>query len=588
MRRAAIILALLALSASAGGTPSRGTSTPGPSDVLVSVGSPATSFPQSWQNTPALAVDAAHPSMLAATAQDTIDAAACGAWDNPRICPFAGIGFAGVYFSFDGGGSWIQPTYRGLTRRGCLEPDDCDLDLLHAGESLASGPIGTVPNQDAAGVFSMFNPDVAFGPVPGADGTFSWTNGSRLYFVSAIQNLPEPFVPGFDGVVATAVSTIDGRPALSADIVADQANWSGPVIATRSRADLLTWAPTIWADNAASSPYFGTAYVCDQRYGEDPYVEEKTILGRSSDGGTSWRTTRITGPELVGEDYCHVRTDSDGTVHVFWEAASPGGGKALWYTRSFDGGRRFERTRRLAAGLGCYPPASIGPFAIAGGSSFIDGVHGVETVTYPSVDIANGAPSGADASDRIVLSTCQGGGEPNTEHVLLLTSADGGDSWLRIRTAAEASDRPNAPAIAISPDGDDVYLVYQGFLDPWRSSLSGPRRMQPVVRHADASDLSTWTTTYRGEVGDARASASPSFGGRTVGDLGIHLAAIATRDAGIALWTDIRNAARCQAIEAFRQSLVDGDRLPAPTIGEDCPPTFGNADIYGTVVADPT
>src|SRR6266513_1689643 len=149
MRRligAASILALSAVIAATTTASARPSVAGSATGALVTVGSPVGNHPQNAQNEPALAVDPVHPDVLAAGANDLVDMQPCSqqASTSAGACSFPlgtfnlGVGLTGVYFSFDSGHSWIQPTYQGLTAA------DCDPTVEPC--TPHPGPIHTVPN----------------------------------------------------------------------------------------------------------------------------------------------------------------------------------------------------------------------------------------------------------------------------------------------------------------------------------------------------------------------------------------------------------------------------------------------------------
>jgi hypothetical protein len=545
-------------------------------DTEVSVGSPPTPFSQNKQNEPAIAVDASNPLVLAAGANDNIDMEACNAGD-PTTCPFTdGVGVSGIYFSLDGGTTWTQPTYSGWTARGCLGPAPC---------IPAVGPIGTLPWYYENGLVSDGDPALAFGPRPGSNGRFAWANGSRLYYANLTANFSaardEQTITGFEAV---AVSRTDNVAAAAAG---DQSAWMAPVIVTKQNAALFSDKEQIWADNAASSRYFGNVYVCNVafRSAGQGGAPEPVVFSRSTDGGDSWTTRQITPAANTnnragrsgGRQGCTIRTDSTGVVYVFYNGSLQQQ-DVQYLVRSFDGGRTFERPRPVANVV------EVGALDPVQGRFTFDGVAGARTNSFPSVDIANGAPTGAGAPNTIVLTWPDARLGLNHEQALVQRSTDQGATWSTPVNGAEAGDRPDFPAIAIAPDGTDVYLVYMGFLDPWRSTTSEPRRMQGVVRHATGT-LTGWTTLHRGAVGDARGSSANGLVGEFLGDYNY---AVATNDYGAAVWNDVREAAVCPAINAYRQSLLTPTPLAPPAPQAACPATFGNTDIVGGSYPDPT
>src|SRR5207253_10539217 len=129
---------------------------------------------------------------------------------------------SGVYFSFNGGATWIQPTYTGFSARACLGVVGPD-----AGCTPVVGPIGTLPWYYENGLVSDGDPALAFGPKPDANGHFSWANGSRLYYGNLTSNLNTKRSETFKGFKAIAVSRTDDAATAA---TGTNSAWTGPVI----------------------------------------------------------------------------------------------------------------------------------------------------------------------------------------------------------------------------------------------------------------------------------------------------------------------------------------------------------------------
>ncbi len=534
-------------------------------DSEVSVGSPPSPFPQNKQNEPDVAIDAANPSVVAAGANDEIDLAPC----NGSSCPFTpGVGVSGVYLSFNGGQTWEQPNYTGYSARD---------------GSPGPGLIGTLPNYVEAGLTSNGDPALAFGPRRGAGG-FSYGNGTRLYYANIATNFSAVrSEAGIKGQGAIAVSHTDD-PQLAA--TGANSAWSKPVLASQ-RQSTTTFADKedLTADNAASSKYFGNVYVCFTQFRSNGGTAQPIQVATSRDGGQSFGLQRqITAsagnPRQFGRQGCSMKTDSNGVLYVFFEGAEKKVPSQM-LVRSFDGGTSFERPRAVSTVTDC------GGLDVVGrGDLTLDGQAGARNSSFPLADVANGAPSGVGAPNTIAAGWCDGRSGLNHEHARVVVSVDGGGTFAA-SNQEQPGDRPGYVSLALAPDGTDLYLTYDAFLDPFRQTTAPPRRMQGVVRHADLAGASTsnQATLHRGIVGDARGSSANSLTNEFLGD---YTGVAATDDGAVAVWNDVREATVCPAINAYRQSLIDGNPIPAPAPTTDCDPGFGNSDIFGIAVPDPT
>ena len=589
-----------------------------PGDVLVTNGSPPSPFSANKQNEPAVAVDANHPNILAAGANENIDMEACNAAEDDT-CPFTeGVGVSGIYFSMNSGDSWTQPTYTGMTARHCL-------GLLGDGDPACEpevGDIGTLPGYAENGLVSDGDPAVAFGPRL-ANGAFSWENGSRLYYANLTSNcgVAGCGTGGFKGFEAIAVSRTDDVVGAAAG---RNAAWMDPVIASKQNSALFADKEQIWADNAATSDFFGNVYVCYAGFRGINGTSQPLFVLTSRDGGDTWAQKKVTSAsnnpssgQGFGRSGCTIRTDSQGVVYVFaytFGFGFPGTGEQI-VIKSFNGGSTWGRPQHVQTAVD-----TCNAFEPSIGRCVEDGIGGArdDLGASPSVDIANGAPTGADATNRIVLTWVDGRDGLNNEHVMFTSSVNGAASWSSVSQVEQGTDRGYYSAPAISPDGKTVYLVYNAFTTPFRNDTTSSRGLIGVVLQASvtgtaAASINAFSEIHRSAPqGDPRGSSQNNLAAEFLGD---YVYAAATRTFGVAVWNDTRNAAVCEAINEFRQELHDeavasGQRTAEaeeprgeeeraqfgsqkdqeedtgpPAVQQECPPTFGNSDIYGYTTA---
>jgi hypothetical protein len=576
-------------------------------DAEVTVGSDDGVFSQNKQNEPAVAIDPAHTWLVAAGANDNIDMEACNAGPD-NDCPFTNdVGGSGIQFSFNSGDDWMQPEYTGLTARDCLGVvgDDDPLCVAHP------GPIGTLPGYDEVGLVSDGDPAVVFGPVPDEDGEFSWGNGSRLYYANLTSEQVASDVDVFRGFEAIAVSRMDVPPDLSEGEaeahVSDEGNWHDPVVVSKQSSTTFSDKEQVWVDQDEDSPFFGNAYVCWASFrslSSGNALPTPLRVATSTDGGDTWTDRQVTdatnnpfNPKKgFGRSGCTIRTDADGVVYLManqFAVGAPGVGKHI-LIRSFDGGRSWTKPVVLFDAVdSCFAVQFDG----AGFRCVMDGVGGArdDLSASPSLDIALGTGFLYDtwADGR----TGSAGPPVNNQTQLRLAYVHGSEAgtpaeWTQLVIPTAAGDRPYYAAVAASPDGTDLYLVYNAFTTPYFDDTTSSRGLVGVIMHAVVDPATgapgAFTEIHRGLEGDPRGSAQNNVVLEFLGD---YVYADATNEYGVAVWQDMREGFTCDAVDAWRAEVQEEgpplDATDRPAIQQECPATFGNSDIFAWSGADP-
>src|SRR5262249_26637179 len=154
----------------------------------------------------------------------------------------------------------------------------------------------------------------------------------------------------------------------------------------------------------------GDAYACwyvnqDQDRANPSPAARQVAASRA--GGATWTQRQVSAAANNGQrnppDGCTIRTDSLGNAYVFGVGTvqSAGGQSFELMSVSRNGGGTWSSQTPVAG-----PVHQPGIFDPVQGRPTIDGVAGARSdlAPAPSVDIANGAPTGSGATNHMVMS----------------------------------------------------------------------------------------------------------------------------------------------------------------------------------------
>lgn len=478
----------------------------------------AAHFPQNKQNESPMAVNPTDANNAISGANDEIQEPDCTpATGGSSSCPFSPTTqTTGVYVTQDGGKSWST----------------------------------TILNWSSANLRSDGDPVVAFGPKPNGSGGFTYAGGARAYFGSLAGVLGASFASPQEFI---AVAQSDDRGTI----------WSAPVVAT-SRTNPVDFNDkiAIWVDNNPISPNFGFVYVSWTlfkgvgNFGEsNTFSPEPIMFTRSTDGGQTFEaaqqlTQAANNGSVGGRQGSTIRSAPNGDVFVFWDGAL-NHRSAILAARSTNGGVSFTRPFLVT-----FKNDVPSPFP---GASF-------RTNSFPMADI--------DASGNLFVAWT----DSTNGHavVKLAKSTDHGASW-NVSIAADVTGRSAFyPGVAVS--GSNVFIGFTAIDDQQAGTAPGAGAVfydSYYVLSSDSGASFGTPVTISAVSSDPDASTTNGLRQQFLGD---YNGAASSPDGSFWFsWTDTRNGATCDAIDAWRAS---GFTTTKPNIYDSCPSNFGNSDIF--------
>lgn len=325
-------------------------------------------------------------------------------------------------------------------------------------------------------------------------------------------------------------------------------------------------------DANPSSPFHDTIYAAWTIFtgrSATGAVMDQISFARSKDGGQTFSAPRPISPAnstaTTFRQGAAVRVAPDGTVYVAWLAAEQNR-VVQFVVASHDGGATFGQPVVAALVTDDFITANdfVSPLP---GASFTHYVR-----TFPSLAV------GGNGTLYLVWSNSTSG-----HAVILLTrSTDGGLTWSTPAVAGDVSGRSAFFASVVVDPRGRVGLVFNALDDKPAGTAPGVGVVFYDTYVTQSSDGgASWSLPLRISTAPSDPDGS-SLNNLRAERLGDYITAVADARGGglFAVWTDTRNASPCAAVDAFRAGTG-----PKPDVITQCPPTFGNTDIYAGIIS---
>lgn len=476
--------------------------------------------------------------VLVAGANDEIGEGPCPGTTAPGAspCPFVrGVGVSGYYRSTDG-------------------------------KSWSGGILPGTPGRASGGDPSLDN-----GPAQCADGHFSYSCGTIIYYAS----LEDPVNVDLHFSEATGV-------ARSFD---DGATWQTPVevsAVSKANFDDHEW---IAVDNKnPTSPFYGRVYLfwavfCASCAGNG---NVKLFVAHSSDAGASWSNpVQVSGANNnVAQGFREtgqMAVASDGTVEAFWSenedtAKAP---TIQVVVTSHDGGATFTSPITISSVVD-YPLTGT-PFDVVDLFNRAPGMSArIDCFPHPAAD-----PS----STKVYVVWCDFAGGNGHGDVKAALSSDG-ISWTNLGVIATVANR-NAffPAVGVAPNGT-VSVAFDALTAPpdndlWQTGVQVYDAYYVESRNGGVSFTAPLRVSSQSS--NPEASAYNNLQEQFIGD---YIGIVDGPTQAYVVWTDARNAALCSAVSDYQAAIYAGSKTAvAPNPDSACSTNFGNTDTYEAAVS---